>query len=311
MSLEIKTETYDVGVLVGRFQVPELHDAHRALIRTVMERHTKVIVILGVSATGVTRKNPLDFQARCQMLLEEFPDLIIVPLRDMPCDSQWSAQLDSLVGQLTTPTQSVVMYGSRDSFLSHYSGRYPKLELLQSTYVSGSDVRDKIAAGSTFNSPAFRAGAIWAASCRFPTCYVAVDIAIFDHDQGKTRAKLLLARKPTDPKDQYRFIGGFLDPNKGASLENNAAREVAEEASNIAISYPQYVSSQIVDDWRYRHEDDKIMSVLFKADFIYGNPRPADDICELRWFSMSELKPETFVATHRPLYQALLKSEWK
>ncbi len=303
--LLLKAETYDVGVIVGRFQVPELHDAHRALIRTVMERHDKVILVLGMSPVGPTANNPLDFQARSQMIFEEFPGLIVTSIKDLPSDAAWSARLDGIVADLVTPSQTVVLYGSRDSFLDHYSGRFSKAELLQESYVSGTQIRKKITSGSTFNSAAFRAGVVWGASCKYPTCYVAVDIAVFDYMQD---GSILLARKSTDPANEWRFIGGFLDPTKGTCLEDNARREVAEEASGIEIGDLKYVSSQLVDDWRYRNEADKIMSVLFKARYLHGAPKPADDICELKWFKLTDVTESTFVPSHRPLWGSLTKS---
>ena len=53
----------DIGVIIGRFQVHELHLAHMALIETVLQNHTKVILFLGTSTAIATRKNPLDFKA--------------------------------------------------------------------------------------------------------------------------------------------------------------------------------------------------------------------------------------------------------
>jgi bifunctional NMN adenylyltransferase/nudix hydrolase len=53
--------------------VPELHDAHKDLIETVCDKHDKVIIFLGLSPLMVTRENPLDFESRKQMILEQFP----------------------------------------------------------------------------------------------------------------------------------------------------------------------------------------------------------------------------------------------
>ena len=47
--MQTRTEQYDVGVIVGRFQVPELHFAHRDLIESVMAKHGKTIIVLGLS----------------------------------------------------------------------------------------------------------------------------------------------------------------------------------------------------------------------------------------------------------------------
>ncbi len=46
-----------VGVIVGRFQVPNLHTSHMQLIEYVESRHMKMIVLLGIpSEYGVSEK---------------------------------------------------------------------------------------------------------------------------------------------------------------------------------------------------------------------------------------------------------------
>ena len=53
-----KTETIpDVGIIVARFQVHELHDAHRDLINSVLDRHDRVIIFLGLSEVRNTKRN--------------------------------------------------------------------------------------------------------------------------------------------------------------------------------------------------------------------------------------------------------------
>src|ERR1051325_9345005 len=79
---EEKRELTDVGVLVGRFQVPELHQAHKELIGKIAGWHKKFLIVLGCSPTLVSRHNPLDFQARKLMINSHYPDLPIVPLMD-------------------------------------------------------------------------------------------------------------------------------------------------------------------------------------------------------------------------------------
>ena len=71
--MQVKTDSYDVGVIVGRFQVPELHPGHIDLIQTVCDAHDKVVIFLGLSPLMVTRENPLDFESRKQMILAKFP----------------------------------------------------------------------------------------------------------------------------------------------------------------------------------------------------------------------------------------------
>ena len=97
---EKKQELTDIGVLVGRFQVPELHQAHKELLEKIAGWHKKFLVVLGCSPTLVGRHNPLDFQARKLMINAHYPDLPIVPLMDHPDDHEWSKELDRRIREV-------------------------------------------------------------------------------------------------------------------------------------------------------------------------------------------------------------------
>jgi len=71
------------GVIVGRFQVNNLHAGHLELLRQVADKHDRVIVFIGVARTMPTRRNALDFETRKKMIQAEYPDFIILytPMR--------------------------------------------------------------------------------------------------------------------------------------------------------------------------------------------------------------------------------------
>lgn len=296
--MRVKTDSYDVGIVVGRFQVPELHDAHLDLIQTVCDAHDKVIVFLGLAAVKVTKENPLDFEARKQMILEAFPQITVVYCNDSHSDKVWSKNLDHNIERLVTPAQSVVIYGSRDSFIGHYSGKYPTAELVQESWVSGSEARKRISRRSTKATADFRAGVVWATQSQYSKCHPTVDVAIFNDDE----TKILLARKQDEK--EYRLVGGFADPGS-TSYEADARREVAEE-TGIEITDPEYVGSFLIDDWRYRKESDKIKTLLFKAKHLYGRPDPDDDIVEVKWFDVSEIKLKDIRPEHQEMIAKLI-----
>lgn len=291
-----KYKKTDVGVLVGRFQVDNLHEAHIKLIKGVVDEHEKVIIFLGLSPARVTRNNPLDFESRKQMILDEFPDVNILYIKDNPSDEAWSKNLDEQIADLVGPTSTVTLYGGRESFIRLYHGKYPTCELEQESYVSGSEIRQKVSK-KVKSSPEFRAGVIWGAYNQYPKAIPTVDIAIWNDKSDS----LLLARKKDE--ELYRFIGGFA---QNGPYEVEARREVSEEA-HIEISDPQYLGSHVVDDWRYRREVDKIVTMLFEAKHVFGKPTPDDDIYELRWFEVKKIKEEDLVKEHRPLLKMLLE----
>jgi bifunctional NMN adenylyltransferase/nudix hydrolase len=207
------------------------------------------------------------------MIADKFPNVEIHYINDNPSDLAWSKNLDKLISEQLMPLQTVTLYGSRDSFLKGYSGKYNTCELEATTFISGTEVRRRVSNNYPATSD-YRAGMIAATAYRYPTAFQCVDIAVVNDKQ-----EVLLARKPDEKK--WRFIGGFSDP-RTSSLEEDAKREVQEEAG-IEVEIISYLGSTLIDDWRYRGEQDKIKTALFLAKYIFGKPEGADDIAEVKW----------------------------
>ena len=290
---EILTE---VGVIVGRFQSPILHEAHHELISWVASRHSKVIIFLGLSPLKGSFNNPLDFETRKQMILAEFPSIIVFYIKDTSSDKAWSQNLDAVISDVVTPNQRVTLYGSRDSFIPFYSGRHKTIELKSTVQISATDVRNKVAA-KCLDSPEFRAGIIWGTYNQYPTVISTVDIAIFNDDY----TEILLGRKRDEHK--FRFIGGFADVGS-SSFEEDARRE-AQEETGLSVTDPEYVGSYPIDDWRYRKEKNKIRTTLFICKKQFGKEAANDDIAEVKWFYFATLQASDIVAPHVILLAAI------
>lgn len=295
-------DQYDVGVIVGRFQTPSLHQGHRDLIDHVCAAHAKVIIFLGVSPLWATKQNPLDFQSRAQMIRELYPEVIVQYIDDMSSDKLWSQKLDKQVGQLVTPAQSVVLYGSRDSFIAHYLGNRRTQELESAQVFSATAERKLIAAGNTRTTEDFRAGVIWATQTRYASVMPTVDVAIF---WDNTLQEIVLGRKPNE--ELLRFVGGFVDPGKDGSLEDAARREASEE-TGLEVHGLDYIGSHRVDDWRYRAEPDKIITTLFAGVRLWGHAVASDDLEEVRRVSVKDIDRDInqIVPEHRALWMALM-----
>jgi bifunctional NMN adenylyltransferase/nudix hydrolase len=304
--MNVKQKAHNVGVVVGRFQVHELHEAHKELIDSVIAAHPKVMIVLGLSPLRGTTSNPLDFNPRKQMLMEvyppkDFPNLSIHYIKDMASDEDWSKKLDGLIHENLAPNDTAVLYGSRDSFLTAYKGHFETRELVATRFVSGTETRAKLAAAPQ-SSPLFRAGAIWATHQRYPAAIPTVDIVVYDDKEGS----ILLARKPNE--QLYRFIGGFVSPNDD-SYEAAAKRELYEEtAGGLSVGDLTYIGSKKIDDWRYRGETDKIITHFYLAHRLFGMARADDDIAEVRWFPLANflqkqetIKTDTGTQTITPL----------
>jgi len=298
--MKIVEKNYDVGVIIGRFQIHELHDAHKGLIEHVIDNHDKVILFLGVSQAINTRKNPLDFLSRKVMIEELYGDKIsaILPLYDKKSDAIWAKQVDTKIREIT-PLGSVVLYGSRDSFIPYYEphGSFDTRELEPEYIVSATEVRQSVK-NKVLRSKEFRAGMIYAANSTFPFNYCTIDVAIMNDDE----TKVLLGRKAEENK--YRFIGGFTDVTDD-TLEHTLRRESNEE-TKLEVGDTHYICSKNINDWRYRGESDRsIMTVFFKAKKIFGSEQPFDDIVALKWFDVEGFNLENMVKGHRSLFENL------
>jgi bifunctional NMN adenylyltransferase/nudix hydrolase len=292
---------YDIGVIIGRFQVHELHEAHKEMIESVLAKHDKVVLFLGVSTTLSTKRNPLDFVSRKVMFEEEYGNRItvILPLNDKKSDIVWSKQVDGKIREVF-PLESAVLYGSRDSFIPHYQGQFDVIELVPSSMVSATEIRKSVSR-KVERTREFRAGVIYACFNQFGIVHPVIDVAIMNEDE----TQVLLGRKKDEV--EFRFIGGFADVTD-ENLEQTVKREAYEE-TGLEVGGITYVASMKVRDWRYRNDADRsIMTSFFKAKKVFGHEQGADDIIEVRWFNVADLKPENLVGEHADLFKVLKNS---
>lgn len=293
--------TADAGVIIGRFQVDELHSGHHKLLVDVLSRHRKVLVLLGKAPVPHTQNNPLDYESRMKMLIRAYPELTILPIRDVHDDTRWSKLVDSAVSDWLSPRESVLLYGSRDSFIGSYNGRYTTFELPNAHAKSGTEVRAEVGR-AVRDSADWRAGVIWASRKRFPISYQTVDIAIFTPDYEH----VLLGKRNTEPA--WRFPGGFADPDSN-SLEEDAAREAFEETT-CKLDNITYVMSKKLPDWRYIGEPDCIKTALFMATTT-STPVAGDDIDHVKWFPLADIDPTAqgqIMRLHMPLATAAFRA---
>lgn len=285
-----------VGVVIGRFQIHELHDAHVALIETVASKHENVIVFLGCAVSAPEKRNPLNYRSRELMMRDKFGSAVtILPITDKEEDGDWSKQLDTKIAEIY-PGKKAILYGSRDSFKPHYKGKHQTIELESKIMISGTEIRRDVS-DQYLASSEFRAGIINAFHNTYDKVYPTVDVAIFD----EVNNRFLVGRKPHQIKK--RFIGGFADITD-ASYEAAGKREAYEETKAV-VDGLEYIGSFQVDDWRYRRVADKIMTIFYLAYYIQGPVQPADDIAEIYWVNLDEFADDDIVPEHLPLLHKL------
>jgi len=144
-------EKQGVGVIVARMQVPYLTESHKATINTVLDRHERVIIFLGVSPDPISFKTIYPFDFRKEMILQTFPDaknLNILPLPDKKNDNKgWVKTLDSFISAFLSKGEDAILYGGRDSFIPYYrkdKGLFHCTELSENDYDSGTELRELV-----------------------------------------------------------------------------------------------------------------------------------------------------------------------
>ena len=304
---EVNPKNFECGVVIARFQTNKLHQGHIDMLNHVVSNHKKVIILLGISVIQNTKKNPLDFATRQFMIHEMFPNVIILPIRDMRDNAKWSQQVDTMI---STPfgDKKTVIYGSRDSFIPYYSGKHAVIELEPTADFNATNIREEVAK-ETLSSADFRAGVIYSVFNQRAKLYSTVDVCAFNEN-----GEILLAKKPNE--DKWRFIGGFVDTTD-KTKEVASYREFREETGgNCEITDLLYIASLQVEDWRYAKEEDGILTTLFLGRHKFGMAKASDDIETVKWIPIREFSNYDGIRTkvmseHRELMQILVDKAYK
>lgn len=140
-------EKKDVGVIICRMQVPYLTDSHKAIVNTVLERHQRVIILLGTTLKPIDEKNPYPFLFRKSMIEKSFTskNITIIPIADCDDNKFWVYCLDTVIKAFLNVDEEAVLYGGRDSFIPYYTkdkGQFKCIELAPTDYDSGTQLRE-------------------------------------------------------------------------------------------------------------------------------------------------------------------------
>ena len=98
--------------------------------------------------------------------------------------------------------------------------------------------------------------------------------------------RLLLGRRAVEPDlGRWDTIGGFLEEDEDAVA--GLLREVREE-TGLEVSVGRFVGAFSA---LYGEGEDAVtaLNLVWEAQVLSGEPRPADDVSELGWFPRSAL----------------------
>ncbi len=283
-----------IGVAIGRFQVADLHEGHHAVIAEARKHH-KLCIFVGVSPAQLnTKSDPLDYPTREQMIKEQYPRAQVFELMDQYTDDGWSAALDARLGALY-PQDTVTMYGGRDSFRGHYTGRHAVVEIDSVAHLSGTDLRE-IDGSTVENHASFRRGLIYAAYNKWPPIYPCVDVACTRVTDG---VKMVLVGQRNDEGGVSRFPGGHVDP-RDVSDADAANRELREE-TGVECGSMRYIWGGHIKSWRDREGGGTWRTTLFHTEYLHGPAQAADDLHALRWVPVDELGRLKWADDHKAL----------
>ena len=296
-----------LGVIVGRFQVAYLTEAHKKLIKRVQKINDKVLIFVGVSTLKVTKTNPLSYETVKGAILDycHFSKIKVNVhhIQDCYSDKVWSDKLDNYI-KTFQENKKVTLYGGRDSFIPYYTGIYKTVVLNINKSDSGTQQREEIKTRKIINSME-RKGVIWATQNQYINTTPCVDIAILKEDTtlGFFRGlHILLGQKINEPL--VRFPGGHVGVNE--TFEQAAIKETKEE-TNINIEKMDYLGSAVISDWRHKKGDTSITTAFFKTYVRKETMGIAgDDLKHVYWFEYKDIR-NNYKKLMMPAHHKLMK----
>jgi 8-oxo-dGTP diphosphatase len=105
--------------------------------------------------------------------------------------------------------------------------------------------------------------------------------------------RILLARRKFEPEaGKWDLPGGFLD--EGEEPLDGLRRELREEAG-VEIE-PLAFAGAWADRYGGAEDASATLNLYWHARIVSGEPTPADDVAEFRWFPVDDLPPPEEIA---------------
>lgn len=125
-----------IGIFVGRFQTPELHNGYKYVLSNLQINFDEYCIIIGSSQT-TNKSNPLDFETRKEMLEEYLykKPYFISEIVDIHDNIKWCKKLEQIIMDnlslhgIIYNIEDIYLVGSRDSFISTYNGIFQTIQL--------------------------------------------------------------------------------------------------------------------------------------------------------------------------------------
>lgn len=315
-----------IGIIYLPFQTQSIPHEYISLVEEAIQNHQKVIIALPVRRITPSKRSPLDFFTRLRMIQEQFGSMVtVVAVGNEKYEDRMVSVFEAAVKAPFSEMRGKVVLYTDKAFGEIYLAKGGKwrLELVPDALEIEEKLR-KTASPNEFDERdeqwMYRVGVIAALRAQFPISWSTVDIAIrrivmVDREAPPhEKIMYLLGRKPGE--HGWRFPGGFKDM-EDESYEVAVWREAGEEVlkegveKEKALTYPTYIGSRRINDWRYRGEIDGITTLFYQVTFI-GNEediQAGDDLGDAKWFDFDEITEEMLEGEHVHLFRMLKKFE--
>lgn len=276
-----------IAIIIGGFQTPNIPNEQFKLIRDIIISNDKVVVLL-LDNKITNQKWPLSYEVRREMILNAFGLKISdIPLPNTELNVDWSLLIDARIDLIKTDKDSLSVHISKELY-GRYTGKYKgNLSAPYNLFTNRHPFpyNPVMTPNEEERLWAYRCGHMDAYKREYGYVYPTVDVAVIKIAGKFQTPLLLLGRKKNE--SFFRFPGGFVDP-KDDSRETTARRELYEETKLSIEGRPIFLGDFKIDDWRYKNTHDSIMTSFYKVDYSFGIPEAADDLLEVKWFSMQE-----------------------
>ena len=141
--------TFDVAVLIGRFQ--PFHLGHLHLVQTALDRADHLVILVGSHRCAPDTRNPWSSEEREAMIRASLPPsaqerIDVFPLRDqLYSDNLWLADVQQKVTRVSREDDRVLLVGHHKDRSSYYLELFPQWEredIPMRRAIHSSDIRE-------------------------------------------------------------------------------------------------------------------------------------------------------------------------
>lgn len=328
---------YSYTVFIGRFQ--PLHVGHVHVMQKALEQSERLLVLVGSPYKPRSTRNPFTFDERQAMILNTFPDRVIVaPVEDhMYNEDRWIQEVQEIVYLNTPKKGKIALVGYAKDHTSYYLKAFPQWDsidvepmVIRNYEVNSTDIREEyfnygnysyVADSTARFLSSFLGTDEYDSLCNefefirkykeswkaapYPPTFVTTDAVVVQSGH------VLLVRRGAEPgKGQYALPGGFL--NQTETIIDGTIRELREE-TKLKVPAPVLKGSikarRVFDDPNRSTRGRTVThATLFELTPQTELPKVkgSDDADKAIWLPLANLDSEKMYEDHYHIIKAMI-----